>query len=145
MGLSKDETILLKLLRKTAIKAGDPGGREFTGLIGELAACELFGYKWAPHFGYDALTEDGLKVQIKSRKSWTTPRVNPAGTIGKFGPKNQYNFDIGILIELDHKFEIIEVWERSMDSIRELETKRPPGRSLHFRTFTNDIKSKFKG
>ena len=40
MGLSKDETILLKLLRKTAIKAGDPEGREFTGLIGEFAACE---------------------------------------------------------------------------------------------------------
>ena len=113
MGLSEDQEKLLVLLRKTALQIARTRNEfaEFTGIIGELAACQLFGYDWKPNIGYDAVDKNNRKIQIKTRRSWTTERVNRQGTIPRFGRKNQYLFDEGILVEIDQNFEIAEVWK----------------------------------
>jgi hypothetical protein len=41
-------------LRKIAKQLVAREVKEFTGIIWELAACELFEYNWTPNTGYDA-------------------------------------------------------------------------------------------
>ena len=137
MTLTNDEESLLDILRKTAkqrVKAGEEF-TEFTGIIGELAACQRFGYRWTPSDGYDATDEDCNRIQIKTRKVWSSPNFK-SGRIGKFGRKNKYEFEIGILVLLDKEFEIAEVWQLDKDEIRNRES-REDGRllALHVSTF----------
>ena len=65
MTLDKNEKNLLCLLKKVAKKRVEEGKQfsEFTGLIGELAVCELEDYNWKPQEGYDAI-KDCKKIQI---------------------------------------------------------------------------------
>tara|TARA_B100000686_G_C16393869_1_gene763829 strand:+ start:132 stop:590 length:459 start_codon:yes stop_codon:yes gene_type:complete len=142
MSLTSDQEQLLETSKRVALCIGD-AGKEFTGLIGELSVCQRFDYTWTPNVGFDATfydKEDGREktIQIKTRKNWTErlDRVNPSGTIGKFGRKKGYCFDLGILVELDDNFEIRDVWRRTKEEIKELEANRKPlGYPLQFRTF----------
>ena len=129
--LTKLEESLLDKLRKTARQRVKDGYefKEFTGIIGELAACQWFkGYKWTPSDGYDATDENCNRIQIKTRKVWTSPNFT-SGTINKFGRKDKYEFEIGILVLLDKKFEIAEIWQLDKDEIRNRES-RENGRLL---------------
>ena len=136
---AQDVGELLHQLRKVAKQLVAAEFKEFTGIIGELAACERFKYSWTPSTGYDATDKDGNRIQIKTRKVWSSP--NPTqGRISKFGRKTkykvEYEFEIGILVLLDDEFEIAEVWQLNSDEIRKRES-REDGRllPLHFSTF----------
>ena len=133
MSLTEDQKKLLDLSRKIALQIGE-AGREFTGTIGELATCHQFGYEWKPSVGYDAIDGNGRKIQIKSRKLWSSQKFK-AGRINKFGRKNKYCFDIGVLVLLDNKFEITDAWELDWESIQRLELEEKSGRALHVSTF----------
>ena len=134
MALTKSQLQLLDILRKVARGLGEEG-RCLTDLIGELSACRYLNLKWEPSDGYDAIAKNGERVQIKSRKSWTTVIVNPSGRLGKFGRKAGYKFDKGVYIELDQRFQVSGIWEMDVDEIKELENKLPSGKPLHVGTF----------
>jgi hypothetical protein len=119
MALTRQQIIFLKELKKTAVSLGNEG-KCLTFLIGELSACQYLNMKWKPSDSYDAITKKGELVQIKTRKAWSTLRVNPSGRLGKFGRKVGYQFDKGIYIELDNNFEVCGIWEMTVAKIKNL-------------------------
>jgi hypothetical protein len=133
MSLTKNQKILAEAARAVAQELGDQG-KSLSGLIGELAACRCLDLEWGPGDGYDAVSRAGRRVQVKTRKSWSTQEVNPLGTLGRFGRKAGYNFDDGVLVELDSAFEAIQIWQVSKEQIETLEQKRL-GKGLHVGTF----------
>lgn len=145
MKLTKKQENLLNYLKDVAIEMnkrqeGYKDKSTFTSLIGELAACKCLGLKWEPSNGYDAL--NGKKtIQIKSRRPLKGDKVNIAGRMGRFGKKDKYDFDFGILVLLDKNYEVDEIYRRSKKDIKDLEErKEPTERGLHLSTFINDIK-----
>lgn len=133
MTLARDEEQLLKSLKKVAKSHGEYG-KELTSLIGELSTCKIRKLRWQPSKGYDAI-KDTTKFQIKTRKSWSTPKVNQRGRLGRFGKKGEYGFDYGLYVELDQKFEVSGIWQRKKTNIIELEKGELKGRGLHISTF----------
>ena len=125
---------------KAAAKELDDGGRELTSLIGELSVCKIMGLNWQPSAGYDAT--DGTKLyQIKTRKSWTTPTVNSAGRLGRFGTeKKGYNFDWGIYGELDKDFNVSGLWKIKADELQKLEDPKS-SQGLHVGKLKKEAKS----
>ena len=134
MSLTSNQYQLLASLKQVAREAGE-SGRALTSLIGELSACESLGLVWQPSPGFDAVGPIGKRFQIKSRKSWTTEKVNPLGRLGRFGKKGKYDFDEGILIELDSRYDISGIWQLDREKIELLESKEAEGRGLHIHTF----------
>lgn len=130
MGLTDSQEKLLRHLTKAALEIGE-GGRALTPLIGELSACRLLGLTWEPTTGFDARDTRGKRFQIKTRKSWTTAEVNPSGRVGRFGRKDRYQFDYGILVELNDHFGVKQVWRLTKKRIMELEAQKTKGRGLH--------------
>jgi len=126
------------IAKKVAQELGEYG-KTLSGLIGELSACQILNLKWQPADGYDAISSDGQKVQVKTRKSWSTKTVNPLGRLGKFGRKAGYLFQRGLLVELNENFDVSEIWEMSKDKIAELEHKER-GRGLHVHTYRKHSK-----
>jgi len=134
MSLSPNQDQLLIALKQVALEVGDRG-RALTALVGELSACKLLNLVWQPSTGFDAIGPNGEKFQIKSRKSWTTEEVNPLGRMGRFGKKGEYNFDKGILVELNDSYDVSRIWQCDRDQIERVESKEAKGRGLHVFTF----------
>jgi hypothetical protein len=132
MVFDPDYENLLNRLITVAKQKIENGGTftEFTGLIGELAACKKLGYIWAPIEGHDATDPATIppdkKIQIKTRRLQTSKNLK-AGTLGRFGSaryhkeKDEYPFDIGILVVLDLNFEIARIGESTKDRIEMME------------------------
>lgn len=136
MSLTTNQEQLLYYLKQVALEIGE-SGRSLTSLIGELSACTVLNLIWQPREGYDALTTSDERIQIKTRKSWSTQQVNPRGRLGRFGKKGRYEFDEGIFVELDNNFEVSHIYLLPRQKIQELETKESTGRGLHISTFTS--------
>lgn len=136
MALTKTQVALLDIMKKAAIELKE-NGRCLTSTIGELSACRSQNLIWEPSNGYDAKTRAGERVQIKTRKSWSTDHVNPRGRLGKFGRKAGYEFETGLYIELDQHFEISGIWTMGVKAIKRLESKEAGARALHVSTFKN--------
>ncbi|OGQ81233.1 MAG: hypothetical protein A3F90_14450 [Deltaproteobacteria bacterium RIFCSPLOWO2_12_FULL_60_19] len=133
MGLTTNQKRLLEAAKAVARELGEHG-RCLSGLIGELEVCTRLDLGWRPSDGFDAVTKKGRRIQIKTRKSWSTEKVNPLGRLGRFGRKAGYLFDEGLLVELDSSFEATGIWQLGKDQIRALEEKMP-GKGLHVGTF----------
>lgn len=133
MALTQAQERLLQAARRAAKELG-LGGRELTPLIGELTACQKMDLMWEPSDGYDARSGE-FRVQIKARKSWTTPEVNPAGRLGRFGRNKGYLFDVAMYIELDDNFNTAGLWRMGVDQVEALEEAEAAKRGLHVRTF----------
>ena len=78
---------------------------------------------------------------IKTRKSWSTPEVNRAGRIGRFGRKSGYPFDVAVYVELDDSFNVSGIWCMKVDEVERLEEKG--SRGLHVGTFVQKAKPGF--
>ena len=114
-------------------------GRALTGVIGELSACENLGLTWEPTDGYDAVDGSGKKYQIKTRKNWTVAnkeknwwkdhKADPAGRMGRFEGRGNYDFDAGIYVELDDDWEVWGIWECEKSILKKLE--KGNNRGLH--------------
>lgn len=125
MPLKKLQKQLLNLLRENAKKMG-PDGKTLTGLIGELSVCIInfpeFKLKWEPSVGYDCLDQNEKKYEIKTRKdSKGRKEVNSKGTVGRYGKRDKYIFDIGLYVELNEYYEVSRTYEMPCDEIRRLE------------------------
>ena len=151
MALTKKQKRLLEAAKDAArelvlVAAGQPAkerkrmGRELTPVIGELSACEKLDLAWEPSDGYDATTGQ-LRVQVKTRKSESTPTVNPVGRMGRFGRKKGYLFDIAIYVELDDGFEIKNIYQMNADQVKDLEESEPSERGLHVGKFLSNAKN----
>ncbi|MCH8308885.1 MAG: hypothetical protein IIB17_00135 [Chloroflexi bacterium] len=136
MGLSDNQEQFLTYAQILAREIGD-SGKELTSIIGELWVCKLQDMTWKPTTGFDAVNQNKHKVQIKTRKSWSTSGVNPSGRVGRFGRKNKYLFDIGIYVELDSDFNPYKIWSLTPTSLEKLESKEKNGRGLHISTVRN--------
>ncbi len=93
-----------------------------TGEIGEVIAAELLGLNLsnARQAGYDAISPDGRKVQIKAR--CVLPTTGPGQKVGSIKPENVW--DTVVLILLNEDFDPLELYEAKRDDI-ERELKRP--------------------
>lgn len=123
MALTRTQQTLLEAAKEAALELGERG-KELTGLIGELSACEKADLKWEPSKDYDARASSSAQlVQIKTRRSLVAPYVRKAETMGWFGRgnKSKYPFDIAMYVELDRNFSFVGIWEMSDAEVRRLE------------------------
>ena len=140
MALTQAQKRLLEVAREAATELGERGkyrGRELSSLIGELAACQELDLLWEPSDGYDAKCGQ-TRVQIKTRKSWSTPEVNRKGRLGRFGRKKGYLFDVGIYVELDDDFNVSGIWRIKRGQIKALEEMEKDERGLHVGTVVKE-------
>lgn len=103
-------------------------GKALTGLIGELSACridpERRKLKWEPSVRYDCIDRDGHKYEIKTRRdSQGRKEVNPRGTIGRYGKRDKYIFDVGLYVELSTDYEVTRIYKMSIDLVSKLEAQ----------------------
>jgi hypothetical protein len=87
-----------------------------TGEVAEVAAAETLGLELAPvrTEGYDATRSSGECVQIKSRRilDWKRPYAGRVGRIDLAKP-----FDTVVLVLLDERYEVVEIWEAKRDAV----------------------------
>ncbi len=136
MALTDAQRKLLVSAQQAARELGK-SGKALTSLIGELWACEKCNLTWEPSDGYDAKNST-LFFQIKTRKSWSTPEVNPLGRLGRYGTKKGYLFNVALYVELDNDFVGVGIWHMSSDEVKVLEENQNGKNGLHVRTIKNN-------
>jgi hypothetical protein len=92
-----------------------------SGIIGELAACDGLRANWDPSDGFDAIAQNGLRVQIKTRRRRIDRDKSPR--MGRFKPTKSgaYHFDVEWYVELDELFNLSGIWETSKEEILRLQ------------------------
>jgi len=89
-----------------------------TGEVGELLVCHQLGLKLvldSRSEGFDAVTKDGLRVQIKTRRSESEGLPWDAGRTGRF---SKHEFDYALLVLLDHKYQLCEIWRADYNKLK---------------------------
>lgn len=100
-----------------------------TGEIGEVKACFMYDMRLmldSRSKGYDAIDSNGKKVQIKARRSELGKKLTNPTRLSSF---SQHEFDYCLLLLLDKKYDIDEVWKAtssSLDPILNRHKKRNP-------------------
>jgi len=103
-----------------------------TGEVGELLVCRQLGLKlvWGNRSeGFDAVDKDGLRVQIKTRRSESEGLPRGAGRISRF---SKHKFDYALLAILDHKYKLCEIWRADYNKLKpiiERQKRRNPNLS----------------
>jgi len=103
-----------------------------TGEVGELLVCYQLGLKLvldSRSEGFDAMDKDGLRVQIKTRRSETEGLPRDAGRTGIF---SKHEFDYALLALLDNKYELCEIWQADYNKLKpiiEKQKRRQPNLS----------------
>lgn len=126
----------VQVAAKAAINYERLTGRKLgiTGEVAEVLVCKKLGLKLLEDplsAGYDAVDRKNKKYQIKSKRS-----NRFYGRIGRF---SEHKFDFCILVLLDEKYEIEEIYKlpfKIVESIIILHKRRsPPVRSLRIKKF----------
>ncbi|MEA3422150.1 MAG: hypothetical protein U9Q97_10800 [Acidobacteriota bacterium] len=89
-----------------------------TGEVGELLACHQLGLELiidSRSEGFDAIDKDGLRVEIKTRRSESDGLPSDAGRTSRF---SEHKFDYAILVLLNRQYEISEIWRAEYTDIR---------------------------
>ena len=89
-----------------------------TGEVGELLVCHQLGLKLvldSRSEGFDAVDKDDLRVQIKTRRSESEGLPRDAGRTGSF---SKHEFDYTLLILLDHKYQLCEIWRADYNKLK---------------------------
>ena len=119
-----------------------PGRRKLgiTGEIGEVLVCyhlrDSLGLRLVQDprsEGYDAKDSDGLKVQVKTRRSESPGLPRDVGRTSSF---SQHSFDYALLGILDHEYRLHGVWRAGYDSLKPIIEKRE-GRNPSLSSFKN--------
>ena len=103
-----------------------------TGEVGEVLVCHQLGLKLvldSRSEGFDAMDKDGLRVQIKTRRSETEGLPRDAGRTGIF---SKHEFDYALLALLDNKYELCEIWQADYNKLKpiiEKQKRRQPNLS----------------
>ena len=109
LATAKDVAVRFKKL------TGKPLG--ITGEIAEFSAAKLLDLKLAEarQAGYDAIDREGRKVQIKGR--CLPEESGPGQRLGSI--RLDHEWDSVLLVLLDDRFEVIEMWEADRPSVEE--------------------------
>ncbi|GAH21961.1 unnamed protein product [marine sediment metagenome] len=86
-----------------------------TGEVGEVLACDKLGLKLLADpisAGYDAIDKDNKRYQIKTRRV-----EHNRGRLSRF---SKHEFDYAILVVLNAKYEIMELWQADFRKIKPL-------------------------
>lgn len=89
-----------------------------TGEVGELLVCHQLGLKLvldSRSEGFDAVDEDDLRVQIKTRRSESEGLPRDAGRTSSF---SKHEFDYTLLVLLDHKYQLCEIWRADYNKLK---------------------------
>ncbi|MBE9483144.1 MAG: hypothetical protein IMY88_05630 [Chloroflexi bacterium] len=103
-----------------------------TGEVGEVLVCHQLGLRLvldSRSEGFDAMDKDGLRVQIKTRRSETEGLPRDAGRTGIF---SKHEFDYALLVLLDHEYELREIWQVDYNKLKpiiEKQKRRQPNLS----------------
>jgi len=88
-----------------------------TGEVGEVLCCKRMGLRLCidPRSqGFDAVDRRGKRVQIKTRRSVSGGLPNDAGRTGTF---SKHPFDYALLVILDRKYRLVEIWKAERERI----------------------------
>ena len=103
-----------------------------TGEVGELLACHQLGFKLTLNprsEGFDAIDKDGLRVQIKTRRSESRGLPRGSSRTSRF---SKHEFDYALLVLLDHDYQLYEIWRADYEKLRpviESQKRRNPSLS----------------
>ncbi|MBN1936324.1 MAG: hypothetical protein JW934_16785 [Anaerolineae bacterium] len=103
-----------------------------TGEVGELLACHQLGLELALNpraEGFDAIDQDGLRVQIKTRRSESEGLAKSTGRTSRF---SSHEFDYALLILLDPEYQLCEIWRADYSDLKpiiEKQKRRSPSLS----------------
>lgn len=103
-----------------------------TGEVGEVLTCKLLGLELvldSRSQGFDAIDKNGLKVQIKTRRSESEGLPRDAGRTSRF---SKHKFDYALLVLLDHDYRICRIWRadyKKLKPIIEKQKRRDPSLS----------------
>lgn len=125
------KTVKLAIDAALAYENETKGARKLgiTGEVGEALACKRLGLRLmldTRSKGFDALDSDGKRVEIKSRRSESIGLPRDAGRTSKF---SEHPFDYALLVLLDHKYQLCEIWRAEYKRLRPVivrETRRNP-------------------
>jgi len=114
-----------------AYEAATSGKRKLgiTGEMGELLVCRQLGLKLvldSRSEGFDAIDKNGLRVQIKTRRSESEGLPRNASRTSSF---SKHKFDYALLALLDHKYQLCEIWRadyKKLKPIIEKQKRRAP-------------------
>ena len=104
-----------------------------TGEVGEVLVCYQFDLRLmldSRSEGFDALDKGGKRVQIKTRRSESEELPKDIGRVSRF---SAHPFDYALLVLLDHKYQLREVWQAGYNSLRPIidkQKRRNPNLSL---------------
>lgn len=130
---------ILEKVRQAAVEYHKKTGQILahpTGVIGEFEAADKLGLKLAPagNAGYDATSENGRMVQIKTRlvkerysKKDGSPQVG-GQRMGRIDPTKE--FDSVMLVLLRESYDVYGIWEveraKLVDSFSDAELRKGP-------------------
>lgn len=103
-----------------------------TGELGELLACRHLGLRLtldSRSVGFDAMDKDGLRVQIKTRRSESEGLPRDQGRTSRF---SKHEFDYALLVLLDHEYQLSEIWRADYNELKpiiERQKRRNPSLS----------------
>ena len=118
-----------------------------TAEIGEILACHELGLrlmKDSRTSGYDAIDNDGFLIQIKSRKSESKGLPRNGGRTGSF---SKHRFDYALLVLLDNRYQLCEIWRAEYKKIKPIidkQKRRNPSLASFKRIATKIVPAKRK-
>lgn len=122
--MATDREQFLRYAKRIARRLPSRSVGAFTGIIGELTACDAMHAKWKPSEGFDAVTRNGRKISIKTRVM--RKYRDPSPTMGVFRRSRlkRYEFDLGWYVQLNEDFELDGIWESPRRTIAKLQDAR---------------------
>lgn len=105
-----------------------------TGEVGEVLVCHQLGLKLvldSRSEGFDAVDRDGLRVQIKTRRSESEGLPTNTGRTSRF---SEHQFKYALLALLDNKYELCEIWRADYNKLKPI-IKKQKRRSLSLSSF----------
>lgn len=86
-----------------------------TGEVGEILVCAALGLNLATNpraEGYDAMDQDGLRVQIKTRRGEKLELPRDSGRLSRFA---DHPFDYALMVILTREYRLSGVWRADAD------------------------------
>ena len=110
----------IKVARRYEIMMGDKQRLGITGEVGDIKACFKYNLKLAKITqspGYDAVDEEGKRVQIRTRRIVPGRKTIDSKRLSTF---TKDKFDYSLLIFLDREYDIDEIWKAEASALESI-------------------------
>ncbi len=95
-----------------------------TGEVGEVLICNELGLNMAldpRSVGFDAIDKDGMRVQIKTRRSESGDTPRESGRLGTF---SKHEYDYALLGILDSRYRLAGIWRADYEVLEPIISKQ---------------------